>query len=135
MKKERDRLIELMRQGFKKAAGHLHEHIYNTVKETHYYKSNAEDTKNIYEICADYLLENGVIVSPCKVGDTVYCIIEGFNEVMEGFVRQFIVAEGIFADCVIRGYFNQVFHSSQIGKTVFTTKEKAKQALKGGVQE
>ena len=84
---------------------------------------------------ADYLLENGVIVPPCKVGQTVYCIVEGFDVVMEGHIRQLIVAEGIFVDCVIRGYFNQVFHSSKIGKTVFLTKEEAEQALKGGGQE
>ena len=81
---------------------------------------------------ADYLLANGVIVPPCKVGDKVYCIVEGFDVVMEGHVRQFIVAEGMFIDCVIRGYFNQVFHSSNMGKTVFLTKEEAEQALKGG---
>ena len=74
---------------------------------------------------ADYLLANGVIVPPCKVGDTVYCIVEGFDVVMEGHIRQLIVAEGIFIDCVIRGYFNQVFHSSKIGKNVFLTKEEA----------
>ena len=30
------------------------------------------DTKADVEYVADYLLENGVIVPPCKVGDTVY---------------------------------------------------------------
>ena len=82
------------------------------------------------ESMADYLLANGVIVPPCKVGDTVYCIVEGFDVVMEGHIRQLIVAEGIFIDCVIRGYFNQVFHSSKIGKTVFLTREEAEQALR-----
>lgn len=28
----------------------------------------------VSEITADYLLANGVIVPPCKVGDTIYCI-------------------------------------------------------------
>ena len=27
----------------------------------------------------DYLLANGVILPPCKVGDTVYCLIQGFE--------------------------------------------------------
>ena len=74
------------------------------------------------------------IVPPCKVGDMVYCIIEGFEEVMEGHIRQLIVSEEIFVDCVIRGYFNQVFHSSKIGKTVFFSREEAVQALKGGAE-
>ncbi len=86
------------------------------------------------ERVADHLLSNGVIVPPCKVGDTVYCIVEGFDKVMEGHIRQFIVAEGIFVDCVIRGYFNQVFHSSKIGKTVFLTREEAEAKLKGGAE-
>lgn len=33
--------------------------------------------KHWAEIIADYLLENGVIVPPCKVGDTVYQIDHG----------------------------------------------------------
>ena len=74
------------------------------------------------------------IIPPCKVGDKVYCIVEDFDEVMEGHVRQFIVAEEIFVDCVIRGYFNQVFHSSKIGKTVFLTREEAEAKLKGGAE-
>lgn len=31
---------------------------------------------NLAEVVADYLLDNGVIVPPCKVGDTVYVIAE-----------------------------------------------------------
>lgn len=99
----RNRLIELLLKGHKK-------YLY-------------------YDQIAEYLLANGVIVPPCKIGQTVYCIVEGFDVVMEGHIRQLIVAEGIFIDCVIRGYFNQVFHSSKIGKTVFLTKEEAEQAL------
>lgn len=93
-------------------------------------KNAPRNTRAFYGQYADYLLANGVIVPPCKVGDTVYCIVEGFDVVMEGHIRQLIVAEGIFIDCVIRGYFNQVFHSSKIGKTVFLTREEAEQALR-----
>ena len=32
-----------------------------------------EGNRNVRTL-ADYLLKNGVIVPPCKVGDTVYCI-------------------------------------------------------------
>ena len=83
----------------------------------------------------EYLLANGVVVPPCKVGQTMYCIVEGFDKVMEGHIRQFIVAEGIFIDCVIRGYFNQVFHSSQIGKTVFLTREEALSKLQASCKQ
>lgn len=81
------------------------------------------------EKIADHLLDNGIVVPPVKVGQTVYCIVEGFDVVMEGHIRQLIVAEGIFIDCVIRGYFNQVFHVSKIGKTVFTSREDAEKTL------
>ena len=37
------------------------------------------------EHTADYLLANGVIVPPCKVGDTVYCIEH--NTIRECFVK------------------------------------------------
>lgn len=81
-------------------------------------------------IFREHLLDNGIIVPPCKVGDKVYCILGSFDEVMEGVVRQFIVAEGMFVDCVMRGYFSQVFHSNSIGKTVFFSEAEAKYALK-----
>ena len=32
------------------------------------------------EALADYLLTNGVIVPPCNVGDTVYCINTFFSK-------------------------------------------------------
>lgn len=110
----RDRLIELIKQAKKQTKN-----------------ANCDIERNM--IFADYLLANGVIVPPCKVGDKVYCIVEGFDVVMDGHIRQFIVAEGIFVDCVIRGYFSQVFHSSKIGEKVFLTREEAEAKLKEGV--
>lgn len=79
---------------------------------------------------ADYLLENGVIVSPCKVGDVVYDIHNG--KVFGGKISSFT----IFNDHI--GYMatgGRYFWVEDIGKTVFLTKEEAEQALKGGVQE
>ena len=35
---------------------------------------------------ADYLLANGVIVPPCKVGDTVYCI--EYNTIRKGIAKE-----------------------------------------------
>lgn len=83
-----------------------------------------------YSEAADYLISKGVVLLPCKVGDKVYCVLEDFDVVMEGFVRQFLVTEEIFVDCVIRGYFNQVFHVSNFGKTVFLTRQEAEAKLK-----
>ena len=52
----RERLIELLRDTF------------------NYTKGVCIDFDEAVEINADYLLENGVIVPPCKVGDVVYRI-------------------------------------------------------------
>ena len=44
-----------------------------------------------FEQVADYLLENGVIVPPCKVGDKVYCVWQYrdyFSNTEELFVEE-----------------------------------------------
>ena len=96
---------------------------------------------------ADYLLSNGVIVPPCKVGDTVYIknrpLIISFlhieNEIYYvahfdcddcgdcPFYEDDVSFEGEH-DCKTMGYIQ--FTEKDIGKTVFLTKEQAEQALK-----
>ena len=92
--------------------------------------------ENYVEKCkgnlADYLLANGVIVPPCKVGDTVYLFYPVRKGIYEAFVDEislykksnFIVARDL--------YFNrrQTVFFEQFGKTVFLTKEEAENALK-----
>jgi hypothetical protein len=91
---------------------------------------------------ADYLLENGVIVPPCKVGDTVYRIVKmstgvttairairkegkitGVIKPCEPTIKQFIrsvtVTKNNFIDCC-----------ENFGKTVFLSEAEAKYALK-----
>ena len=95
---------------------------------------------------ADYLLANGVIVPPCKVGDTVYeTMLCKFGK--GGFVRQHEVVGfhlGYFP--TLRGTqrkqylvcfsteLNRIYHVSldNLGKTVFLTREEAERELKGG---
>ena len=89
------------------------------------------------QIIADYLLANGVIVPPCKVGDKVYKIRQ--NKVKECEV----VFIGISADerCshfnFVENYADGTFYKSYsmvfdvIGKSVFLTREDAEKALKG----
>ena len=95
---------------------------------------------------ADYFLENGVIVPPCKVGDTVYrvvvmstgvtrvvkktlCppyksgVIVNINPTIKRFIRSVLVTKNNFFDVI-----------ENFGKTVFLTKEEAEQALKGGAE-
>lgn len=88
-------------------------------------------TKDI-ETMADELIANGVIVPPCKVGDTVYTIFEGKIEALEiskatrkefqGYVIEYYDAKNKtlvmpFDDC-------------HIGMSVFLTKDQAEQKLK-----
>lgn len=78
----------------------------------------------IEAMIADYLLANGVIVPPCKVGDTVYYIHEGGYRVYEGKVTNFIYVAnkksfGIHYD---GGY-------GIFGRYVFLYREEAEKAL------
>ena len=80
---------------------------------------------------AEHLLANGVIVPPCKVGDTVW-----IYDFMWGLIpckvdRSYHCICGEEGGCT----FEMSFTEDDIGKTVFLTREEAEQALKGGVQE
>lgn len=78
----------------------------------------------VSEITADYLLANGVIVPPCKVGDTVYWIEN--DNIKSGIAWQF-------------GYESHLWLSIKTSKTkvvvlrcdlLYFTKEAAEEALK-----
>ena len=81
---------------------------------------------------ADYLLENGVIVPPCKVGDTVYVCdrADVLHPIHEKTVKEFIVGDGdmVLAQCSWGIRYPYLF--SCFGKTVFLTREEAEAALK-----
>lgn len=85
-------------------------------------------------LIADYLLANGVIVPPCKVGDTVYIIDEAGDEGEEDYVLavrvlQFFINEnGIAVDLKLPLGLRQNTWMV-VGKNVFLTKEEAEQAL------
>lgn len=92
---------------------------------------------------ADYLLENGVIVPPCKVGDTAFfvdviCDEEGEEKLgmSIGKVVSFSTQkEGLWAYCRYEDgltYWHKV--DEEIGITLFFTQEEAEQALKGGAE-
>ena len=100
---------------------------------------------------ADYLLENGVIVPPCKVGQTVYCVYH--KKVVQGIVRlirPFISEkETVFKGnvvCEVDNLFLDDGSKEEIELYVvfekpygieviaYLTKEEAEQALKGGAK-
>lgn len=89
-------------------------------------------------LIAKHLLENGVIVPPCKVGDTVWWVTTSIDENCEenpdieiGKVASFsIQPEGLWAYCRYESgltFWHLV--ADYFGKTVFLTKEEAEQAL------
>ena len=94
---------------------------------------NINYTCRLAENIADDLLANGVIVPPVKVGQTVYCVIDDIDRVLSGEVYEIINREGhIFFRYIRNGYYTGGADLSQIGKTVFLTREEAEQALLRG---
>lgn len=84
---------------------------------------------------ADHLLANGMIVPPCKVGDTVYYVYKG-NTIVNALVADW--KKEAFGDWLFRAYFSVngssitlLFGDNNIGKTVFLTREEAEKALEG----
>lgn len=80
------------------------------------------------ERTADLLLEHGVIVPPCKVGDRVYrpsdCL---------GVVQFIIISFNINiyeSEMFFTDDSENIIYLSDIGKTVFLTREEAERALK-----
>ena len=84
------------------------------------------------EEMVDYLIANGVIVPPYKVGDTVYLPFEGE---IEPILIAHVLIDARVGE-VINSYeahskvVATCFADHHIGKTVFLTKEEAEQALK-----
>ena len=81
---------------------------------------------------ADYLLANGVIVPPCKVGDVVYDICTIFDEstlkpktVIKPRIIDFVSKVGFIIES--KGL---VIGEKDFGKTVFLTKEEAEAELR-----
>ena len=75
---------------------------------------------------ADHLLAEGVIVPPCKVGDTVWSIVAAFVVSFEVEKIEITSQGGFFgtSGCFYWRSFED------FGKTVFLTKEEAENALK-----
>ena len=78
-----------------------------------------------YEDLPDYLLENGVIVTPVKVGDTVYHV---FNNTITKYQVASIVIYRYSQRIIVLGR-SQYFELSDFGETVFLTQEEAEKAL------
>lgn len=146
----RDRLIELIERAtcknhFSNLATKDIEFSIKTCEECKYYNSKDCET----ERTADYLIENGVILPPCKtenkliklVGSTVYSYNDDFDVVLPYFVENLNIGYydehkncyNYEANCTNEEENELIdsidFGLDDIGKTVFLTKEEAQKAL------
>lgn len=93
-------------------------------------KHNISASSVILEEYAEELVANGAIVPPCKVGETVYCLIQGFENPLKATVNRITVqVSGVVISCSVLGYFGQSYMATDFGKTVFLTKEEAEAEL------
>lgn len=77
---------------------------------------------------ADYLIANGVIVPPCKVGDMVYYITGiGHNIVKPARIKEIIIGEYGIKDLYVAGDGHNFENSFDI---FFLTREEAEKDLK-----
>ena len=78
-------------------------------------KKTDPETGSFTEYLADYLLEHGIIVLPCKVGDTLYC-----ESASKGQITYLKAPD-----------LEWIFENREIfGKEIFLTREEAERALK-----
>ncbi len=125
---DRDRLIELFR---------------NIADGTYFGNGTIVDGIKTDDV-VDYLLANGVIVPPCKVGDIVYVIEPcscfcGYRTFEECHHRRTNATKWIKAVMVANKHHNRCMklferpykneYIFKIGKTVFLTKEEAEREL------
>ena len=116
---ERERLVELLKD--------------NQGDSTYYMTDEAVQS------VSDVLLENGVVVLPCKVGDTVYEICERrrSGKWQKAIVERVVHGIEIGIDKILtaRCGTTTYVYLSRLGETVFLTREEAEKALKGGEEE
>lgn len=74
------------------------------------------------EIIADHLLDNGVIVPPCKVGDEIYVLED--SKTIEKATVEFIYYDGKDFDVISNDFY------TTMGRKAYYTREAAEQALK-----
>lgn len=148
----RDRLVELLKQANQICAKKFREETKAVLKQKGCFNSRTDRAENFNEITADYLIANGVIVPPCKVGDTVYVDSDtwGYDylyfESKFIYSKYFLVGEIVsvvrtkkqllmkirVSNSIHTRYKHRRYTVNAIGKTVFITKEEAEKALEGG---
>lgn len=96
--------------------------LINIVRDIFHTDFNGTDEEG-YADFADRLLANGIIVPPCKVGDTVYFVSEYTNKILSDEVENIRIQH---KNITIHTIANNHLWADE----VFLTKEEAEQALK-----
>lgn len=125
----RERLIELFKQADEKAGEYIRENDHMDFIPT------KDELAGVY---ADHFLANGVIVPPCKVGQTVFfytCVCDKEGEekfdILEGELISFsLQKEGLWAYCRYKCGLTYWHLIEDFGKCLFLTREEAEKALK-----
>ena len=91
------------------------ERLIDLIREAKKYTKNANSDLERNMIFADYLLEHGIIVLPCKAGDTLYC-----ESAIKGHITYLKAPD-----------LEWIFENREIfGKEIFLNREEAERALK-----
>lgn len=136
---ERERLIELLNRYF--TIGDSYAYNLTRVKEA--FAIGTVDIDDFVEFdeeitadIADYLLENGVIVPPCKVGDTVWVIRSQTSNgknlyILEDRVKRIVTErQECLQSAWTRIEFENITSEFEWGfSNIFLTKEEAEKAL------
>lgn len=119
----RDRLIELHKQAKLKCAT-------TNCKDCAGYGHGVLCFRNLL---ADHLLENGVIVPPCKVGDNCYPLPRYKTPIVERKISRITYSKRniIIGYYENDGQYRPPLRTRILGEDVFLTREEAERALKG----
>ena len=122
----RHRLIELQIEAYKE------------------WSANTNKDISVAEFVTDYLIANGAILPPVKVGDCIWFIINnnGNNRLAFGKVEHITISNNnsLVAFVFEYGDLDEIVNEWSVplwdfGKTVFLTEQEAREALKGGGKE
>ena len=95
-----------------------------------YNVSKDQNREGAEKRCSAFTDKSRFVELPCKVGDVMYNVDPSFTVPIESKIYEICFRSGILAFRAARkGYFSIEFIESEIGKTVFLTREEAEAAL------
>lgn len=135
---DRDRLVELLKKGQAEYSERSVAEIKKLLYEKHKYNSKTDKVGNLWDFLTDHLLSNGVIVPPCKVGETLYFLYDRTYANIPDLTPLIYKTNDWYFDIDQKGIsiLPRNIHSYRgkhhycLGETVFITREEAEQALR-----